>query len=101
MMAAFDPAKVASVAHLARLKVTAEESKAYADQLSKILAYMDQLNELDTANVPPTAHPIAVTNVLREDKPEASWTSQQALHNAPQAQRGFFKVPKVIEQDEP
>jgi len=99
MAPALDEATVRHVAHLARLNLSDEEVARFADQLSAILEYMAQLNELNTEAIPPTAHPLPVTNVFRDDRIRASWTPAQALHNAPQRQDDFFKVPKVLEQD--
>ena len=92
-----DEAAVRHVAHLARLKITDEEVARYAGQLSSVLGYMEQLNELDTKDVPPTAHPLPVSNVLRADQIRESLPQGQALHNAPQQQDGFFRVPKVLD----
>ncbi|MBI1825715.1 MAG: Asp-tRNA(Asn)/Glu-tRNA(Gln) amidotransferase subunit GatC [Planctomycetes bacterium] len=92
---------VRHVAHLARLRISDEEAALYAAQLSKIVAYVDQLNEVDTSNVEPTAHPLPLMNVWREDNPTPSWTPQQALQNAPQSQNNFFRVPKVLDQESP
>ena len=66
-MSSMDEATVRRVAHLARLKISDEEVARFADQLSSILHYMEQLNELDTADVPPTAHARSVSNVFRAD----------------------------------
>jgi len=92
---------VRHVAHLARLRISDDELALYAGQLSKIFAYVDQLNELDTANVEPTAHPLPLTNVWRDDAPSESWTPRQALRNAQQSQGDFFRVPKVLDQETP
>ncbi len=100
MAGSLDESAVRHVAHLARLKITDEEAARYADQLSKILDHVRQLNELDTSNVPPTAHPLAVTNVFREDEVRPSWSSDAALANAPDRHGEFFRVPKVLDQEE-
>ena len=55
------------VAHLARLQLAPEEIDLYTQQLDRILAYMDQLNSLDTAGIEPTTHAIPLVNVFRED----------------------------------
>jgi len=91
--------EVRHIAHLSRLSPTDEEVVLFTDQLSAILEYMEQLNELDTADVPPTAHAVAVHNVFREDLPGACLTPEEALANAPAADGSFFTVPKVLEQD--
>lgn len=99
MASLLDEAAVRHVARLARLKITDDEAALFASQLSKVLEYVEQLNELDTQNVPPTAHALAVSNVFRDDVIRHSWTPDQALHNAPDGHDGFFRVPKVLDQE--
>jgi aspartyl-tRNA(Asn)/glutamyl-tRNA(Gln) amidotransferase subunit C len=94
-----DEQAVRHVAHLARLNVSEAEVRLFAEQLSTILDYVEQLGELDTDDVPPTAHPLPLSNVLREDAPKASRHVEEALKNAPDKEGAFFKVPKVIDQD--
>jgi aspartyl-tRNA(Asn)/glutamyl-tRNA(Gln) amidotransferase subunit C len=96
-----DPDQVRHVAHLARLTVSDEEVARFAGQLSAILEYVEQLNELDTRNVPPTAHALPVHNVLRDDVARPSLTPDQGLANAPQREGDYFALPKVLEQDNP
>lgn len=91
--------QVRHVAHLARLKLTDEEIHRYAAEISGILDYVDLLNELDTSSVEPTAHPLPLRNVLREDEIRPSIGPEDALANAPQRQDTFFRVPKVLQQD--
>ncbi len=88
------------VATLAHLELPAEELERMQQQLDSILAYVDKLNELDTADVPPMAQ------VLTESHPEVAWRDDatraglarsEALANAPDAEEPFLKVPKVIE----
>ena len=93
-----DEAAVRHVAHLARLTVTDAEVARFAEQLTSILGYVEQLNELDTNEVPPTAHPLPIRNVLREDEVREPWDAERALATAPDQQDGFFKVPKVLDQ---
>ena len=94
-----DEAAVRHIAQLSRLNVTDAELVRYAEQLSEILNYFRQLNELDTTDVAPTAHAVAVSNVFREDAIQEPWTPEKALANAPQTQAGFFKLPKVLDQE--
>ena len=89
---------VRQVACLARLRLTDAEVKQFSHDLSSILAYVAQLNEVDTADVPTTDHPIDVCNVFRDDIPAESLGQGDALGNAPESHDGFFKVPKVLEQ---
>jgi aspartyl-tRNA(Asn)/glutamyl-tRNA(Gln) amidotransferase subunit C len=99
MASSLDEAAVRHVARLARLKITDAEAALFASQLSKVLEYIEQFNEVDTRNVPPTAHALPVSNVFREDVVRSSWTPDQALHNAPDRHDGFFRVPKVLDQE--
>lgn len=84
------------VAGLAKLELSAEEKIKFQKELDKVIKYIDQLNELDTKNVPVTSHVIPIRNVLREDKVLPSLSREKALANAPKRKDGFFKVPKVI-----
>ncbi len=86
------------VARLARLKLSDEEKEEFTVQLNDILTYMDKLNELDTQEVKPTSHVIPVKNVFRDDEVRESFPREPSLRNAPEKARGFYKVPKIIEQ---
>lgn len=88
---------VEHVANLARLYLSEEEKAEMTNTLSSILDYMDKLNELDTTDVPPTAHIIPLKNVFREDVVKESLPREEVLKNAPEKERGFFKVPRIIE----
>ncbi len=88
--------QVQHVAKLSRLRLSADEIAQYADQLSAVLGYMDKLNELDVTGVEPMAHPLDVTNVLREDEPVDGLPVDAVLDNAPARDDPFFRVPKVI-----
>jgi aspartyl-tRNA(Asn)/glutamyl-tRNA(Gln) amidotransferase subunit C len=99
MGSSLDQTTVRHVAHLARLRVTDDEVARFAEQLSSILTYVGQLNQLDTPDVPPTAHTLPVSNVFRDDTVRACWEPDRALCNAPQSQDGFFRVPKVLDQE--
>lgn len=94
-----DPDAVRHVAHLARLSMSEEEVAAYAEQLSEVLGYIDKLNELDTSEVEPTAHPLPVANVFRADEIRPHWGPAEALANAPDKEATFFRVPKVLDQE--
>ncbi len=88
--------EVEHVADLARLELSGEEVDQFTGQLDAILSYIDKLNELDTADVEPTAHVIHVGNVIREDRVCDSIPLKETLSNAPETDEGFFKVPKII-----
>lgn len=91
-----DREQVHKVAHLARLQLTAEEEERFASQLSSILEYFEQLNELDVEGVPPTTRAIDVSNVTRPDARESYPEREAILENAPDRDGEFFKVPKII-----
>lgn len=90
-------AQVEHVARLARLEVSEEEKTTFARQLSGILTHIDQLKEVETAGVEPTATVLPTDNVFREDEVRPSLTQEQALANAPDQTDGFFRVPKILE----
>lgn len=89
--------EVEYVARLARLEISEQEKEKFTAQLNDILLHIDQLNELDTQEVEPMSHAIAVTNAFREDKVRDSIGVKEALANAPDARGEFFRVPKVID----
>ena len=81
------------VAKLARLRLTDDEVERMAGELSKILEYVETMNELDLEGVEPTSHVVDLTNVLREDVPQPSLDRETALDQAPDAAEGGFRVP--------
>ena len=88
--------QVRHVAKLSRLRLSDAEVHHFAGQLSRVLEYMSRLNQLDVAGVEPMAHPIDVTNVLREDVEQPGLSVEAALANAPMQMTPFFQVPKVL-----
>ncbi|MDP4126690.1 MAG: Asp-tRNA(Asn)/Glu-tRNA(Gln) amidotransferase subunit GatC [Bacillota bacterium] len=84
------------VAALARLELTEQETQEYTEQLNSILDYAAMLEQLDTDNVRPTAHAVPLHNVLRKDQVNESIPREKALRNAPDADEGFFRVPKIV-----
>jgi len=89
--------QVEHVARLARLGLTEAEKQLYTEQLTRILEHVESLDRLDTTDVPPTYHAVALQNVLREDKPHQSLDREKVLSQAPEAEAGCFKVPKITE----
>jgi aspartyl-tRNA(Asn)/glutamyl-tRNA(Gln) amidotransferase subunit C len=84
------------IATLARLSFSDSEKQQFTDQLNTILAYIDQLNQLDTSKVEPLAQVVEAENVLRPDVVTPGLTVDRSLANAPARTEEFFKVPKVI-----
>mgnify|MGYP001600012120 CR=1 FL=1 len=91
-------ADVERVAALAQLELTDEEKQLFTRQLADILAYAEQVQAIDTSGVPATAHVHAAQRREREDVPRPSLPVEDALANAPDADReaGLFRVPRVI-----
>jgi aspartyl-tRNA(Asn)/glutamyl-tRNA(Gln) amidotransferase subunit C len=94
---ALDKAAVAHIATLARIRLPETELEPLADELSRILDWVEQLNEVDTTGVPPMASAAAATLPMREDAVTDGGCREAILGNAPRPARGFFTVPKVIE----
>lgn len=92
--------EVAHVAGLARLRLSESEVEGMTRDLESILAYVEQLGELDTRDVEPTAHVIPVQTPFREDRPEPSLDPEAALANAPAREGAAFAVPKVLEGED-
>ncbi len=90
---------VKHVAKLANLPLTPEEEEKYSDQLSKILEYIDQLNEVDTTNVEPTFNVSEQENVMGKDEPVVSLSQEETLQNTPKKENGFFVTKGVFEAE--
>ncbi|KUO58405.1 MAG: glutamyl-tRNA amidotransferase [Gracilibacter sp. BRH_c7a] len=88
--------EVEHVTLLARLELTEEEVNQYTEQLNSILEYAEMLQKLDTDKVSPTAHAVQLFNVLRTDEVKNSLSQQEALSNAPEAEDGYFRVPRIV-----
>ena len=89
--------EVAHVARLARLALDEAELDALTGDMDAILAYVDQLDRLDTGSIVPTAHAVPMANAFRPDEVRPSFHLEQALANAPQPDPAGFRVPRVIE----
>ena len=85
------------IAKLSKLEFSDNESEQLAGELDKIFNYIHKLNELDTENIEPTSHVLDIQNVMRDDEVVTKLTNEEALKNAPNAESGHFKVPRVIE----
>jgi aspartyl-tRNA(Asn)/glutamyl-tRNA(Gln) amidotransferase subunit C len=94
-----DKATVARIARLARIKVLPEEAETLAADLSRILAFVEQLNEVDCANVEPMSGGGGRTMKMRRraDVVTEPDLQEKVLANAPEAHDGYFAVPKVVE----
>ncbi len=85
------------VAELAHLRMDEAHVAQAAEDLSKMIGYVDKLQELDTDSVPPTSHANARANVFREDEERESMPREDALANAPQSKDGCYAVPRTVE----
>jgi aspartyl-tRNA(Asn)/glutamyl-tRNA(Gln) amidotransferase subunit C len=92
-----DKATVAHIATLARIRLSEAEIEPLADELSHILTWVEQLNEVDTSGVAPMASAASVSRPMRDDAVTDGGCREAILGNAPRAARGFFTVPKVVE----
>jgi aspartyl-tRNA(Asn)/glutamyl-tRNA(Gln) amidotransferase subunit C len=90
-------AQVEHVAQLARLALSDEEKQRLTEQLNAILTYMEQLGEVPTEGVEPTAHVLDLVNVFRDDTVHQSLSADAALTNAPETAHHFFVVPRIVE----
>lgn len=91
---------VDKIAELARLELTAEETDSFTTQLGSILDYIEKLNEIDTTEIAPMSHSSTNAGEMeyaqRDDEVQPSLGQKIATENAPDAEAGFFRVPKVI-----
>jgi aspartyl-tRNA(Asn)/glutamyl-tRNA(Gln) amidotransferase subunit C len=91
---------VRHVARLARLELTEDELDVFTGQLATILEHAAQVSALDTTGVEPTAHPFPLVNVLRPDVVRPSLPRDEVLAEAPSAEDGRFRVPRILEDAE-
>ncbi|MCQ2734726.1 MAG: Asp-tRNA(Asn)/Glu-tRNA(Gln) amidotransferase subunit GatC [Alphaproteobacteria bacterium] len=94
---AIDNETVKKVAFLARLKIEDEKIEATKEEFNKILAWIEELNEINTDNVEPLISVNDISLRLREDEVSDGHQPQAVLENAPAAEYGYFAVPKVVE----
>ena len=87
---------VRKVAKLARLELPEDQILTYTKQLEDILSYVDQLQKIDTKNVPPTSRAVEVVNAMREDSVEVNCSREDILNQAPHREGDFFRVPKIL-----
>lgn len=90
---------VEEVAHLARLEFTEDGKADILNDMNRMLAFVDKLNEMDTEGVEPLIYMTDEVNVMREDEPKITLTQKEALKNAPKKDSDYFKVPKVIDNN--
>ncbi len=98
-MPTLDRDEVARVAALARIDLSDAELDRLAGELQVIVGSVEKVSEVATPDVPATSHPLPLTNVMREDVPEAPLAVADVLAGAPAAQDGKFAVPQILGED--
>ncbi|MFT4200862.1 Asp-tRNA(Asn)/Glu-tRNA(Gln) amidotransferase subunit GatC [Gordonia sp. (in: high G+C Gram-positive bacteria)] len=99
-MAAISRDEVAHLARLSRLALTDDELDHYATQLDEILGHVASISEVAADDVPPTAHPAQLDNVLRADTVVPGLTRDQALSGAPAVEQDRFAVPQILGEEQ-
>ena len=94
---ALDASDVEKIAHLARLGIDADDVPGYTRNLSDILAFVEQLDAVDTTDIKPLAHPLEATQRLRPDTVTETDGRENFQQVAPQTENGLYLVPKVLE----
>jgi aspartyl-tRNA(Asn)/glutamyl-tRNA(Gln) amidotransferase subunit C len=95
---ALTPEQVRHIARLARLGVTDDDVEKLGHQLSEILDYFERLGVVDTEDVPPTAYPLDLHDVMREDEPTPALDVEETLKNAPNREGEYFRVRAVLDE---
>jgi aspartyl-tRNA(Asn)/glutamyl-tRNA(Gln) amidotransferase subunit C len=98
-MSAITRDEVAYLAALARIDLTDGELDRLAGQLGVVLDAVARVGEVAADDIPPTSHPLPLTNVQRPDEPGPCLTAEAALSGAPDSEQGRFKVPRILEED--
>lgn len=88
--------EAAHLARLARLDLAPDELEHLAGQLDAIAGFVAKVAEVAADDIPPTSHSLPLTNVFRRDEPRAGLTPEQALDQAPAAEDGRFRVPRIL-----
>ena len=90
---------VAHLARLARMELTDEELAHYAEQLDVILGAVQRISEVAAEDVEPMSHPVAISNVFREDVRVPGLSSEEALAGAPSVEDDRFRVPRILDEE--
>ncbi|WP_225846408.1 Asp-tRNA(Asn)/Glu-tRNA(Gln) amidotransferase subunit GatC [Streptomyces sp. HPF1205] len=98
-MAGITREEVAHLGKLARLELSPEELDHFAGQLDDIIGAVARVAEVAGEDVPPTSHPLPLTNVMRPDTVRPGLTAQEALAAAPAQEQQRFKVPQILGED--
>lgn len=98
-MSAITRDEVAHLARLSRLALGEDELDHFAGQLDQIISAVARVSEVASADVPPTSHPLPITNVFRADEVQPCLTAEQALSGAPAQEEQRFRVPRILEEE--
>ena len=90
---------IKTVASLSRLSIREDEKAEVIAQLDKFLTYVENLQSIDTEKIQPTTYALPMQNVFRADEVKKSLDRELALSNAPLKEDGYFKVPRVLEEE--
>ena len=90
--------EVKKVAHLARLELNEDQINSHAKQLEKILDYIEQLERIDTEDIPCTTRAIEVINAFRKDENKVFDSIEEILELGPSRENKYYKVPKIINE---
>lgn len=97
-MAKLDIKQIEHIAKLSKLELSAEEKNVYAEQLSSVLNYVEQLSKVDTDNVEPLSNVTGLQDIMREDEiTSGNISHDQIMKNAPEFSKNSFVVPGVFE----
>jgi len=88
--------EIDKLAHLSRLELSEGESQKMVEDMTKVLGFVEKINELDLVDIEPLTHVTQEVNILRKDELVQEITHEEALKNAPDANSDYFKVPKVM-----
>ncbi|WP_042369280.1 Asp-tRNA(Asn)/Glu-tRNA(Gln) amidotransferase subunit GatC [Streptacidiphilus neutrinimicus] len=91
--------EVAHLARLSRLELKSEELDHFAEQLNDIVDAVARVGEIAAEDVPPTSHPLPLTNVMRADEVRPSLRPDEVLAAAPAAEEQRFRVPQILGED--
>lgn len=91
-----DKELILKVAENARLQLSEDEVKQFVKEFKEILEAFSKIDEVDTKRIEPSMQPVALKNVLREDKTEPSLTQEEALKNTAHTKDGYFKGPRAV-----
>ena len=92
-----DKKLVKKIATLSRIKIQEKEVEKFSKELSKIITWVEKLNEVETKNITPIANPSDIKIPLRKDEINDGKIEEKILKNAPEKKAGYFVVPKVVE----